>query len=119
MFNLNLYNNSPVYLDIVNNIIQLIMNGTFKGNEKLPSIRNLSQILGINHNTVQKAYVELENRGYIYSLVGKGMFVQDNLDDLILNETNNLLKEMKNYILKLKLTGISKKDLEKIIQEVY
>ena len=49
-----------------------------KENEPLPSVRSLAMELSINPNTIQRAYVELERQGYIYTVKGKGSFVADN-----------------------------------------
>ena len=57
-------------------IIELIINNVLKLDQQLPSVRVLSADLAINPNTIQKAYRELEHRGYIYSLPGKGSFVK-------------------------------------------
>ena len=45
--------------------------------DELPSRRVLSALLGVNPNTVQKAYRELERQGYIYTTTGVGTFVAD------------------------------------------
>ena len=48
--------------------------------ERLPSVRALATQLSINPNTIQRAYNELENEGYIYSIPGKGSFIAENTD---------------------------------------
>jgi GntR family transcriptional regulator len=47
-----------------------------KPDEKLPSVRDLSKLLTVNPNTIQKAYRELERQGYVYSSQGLGTFVE-------------------------------------------
>lgn len=76
MFGLDLRSRTPIYEQLVERIIELIINNVLKADEQLPSVRALSGELSINPNTIQKAYRELENRGYIYSLPGKGNFVR-------------------------------------------
>ena len=51
--------------------------GAMKENEPLPSVRSLAMELSINPNTIQRAYRELENEGYIYTLPGKGTFAAE------------------------------------------
>ena len=71
--------------------------------------------LGINPNTVMKAYQELEKNGYIYTLNKKGVFVSK---DLAFVSNNNL--EHISYVLNsLKDEGYSKQDLLKVLDEVY
>ncbi|SOC44526.1 GntR family transcriptional regulator [Salinicoccus kekensis] len=77
MFNIDLKSRMPIYEQLVNHIRMLIIQNVLETDEKLPSVRSLAQELTINPNTIQKAYRELENEGYIYSVPGKGNFVSD------------------------------------------
>lgn len=65
----------PIYDQIVNGIIRLKTMGVLKDGDKLPSVRTLATQIGINPNTVQKAYAILESNGLIYSVSGKGSFI--------------------------------------------
>lgn len=76
MFELDLRSRSPIYEQLVNKIKELIINNVLKPDEQLPAVRVLASELTINPNTIQKAYRELEHSGYIYSVPGKGSFVQ-------------------------------------------
>ena len=49
--------------------------GVLKDGDRLPSVRNLALKLGVNPNTVAKAYQELERQGIIYTVPGRGSFV--------------------------------------------
>lgn len=77
LFNIDLKSRMPIYEQLVNHIRMLIIQNVLETDEKLPSVRSLAQELTINPNTIQKAYRELENEGYIYSVPGKGNFVSD------------------------------------------
>ena len=68
----------PIYEQVVSKLEELMLLGIMKENEPLPSVRALAMDLSINPNTIQRAYVELERQGYIYSIKGKGSFVADN-----------------------------------------
>ena len=65
----------PIYEQIVEKLSDLMVRGILAENTPLPSVRALATDLSINPNTVQRAYLELERRGYIYSQKGKGSFV--------------------------------------------
>ncbi len=75
MIQLDFKDSSPLYEQIKGKIKDLIINGAVKPNEKIPSVRELAQMLTINPNTIQKAYKELEAEGCIYSVKGKGNFI--------------------------------------------
>ena len=74
MISLNYRDARPIYEQIKNGLKRLIVTGALKEGDKLPSVRSLATELAINPNTIQKAYNELENEGYIYSVPGKGSF---------------------------------------------
>lgn len=66
---------TPIYEQIVQKFKNLILKGVLKPDEKMPSVRNLAMELSINPNTIQKAYMQLEQQGFIYTVKGKGNFV--------------------------------------------
>ena len=95
MFALDLRSRAPIYEQLVDKIKELIISNVLKPDEKLPTVRDLAGQLTVNPNTVQKAYRELEYRGYIYSLPGKGNFVKPTIP-----ENNSARQEiLKNQLL--------------------
>lgn len=77
MFELDLKNHKSIYEQIVDKFKELIMTEEMKCGDKMPSVRELSKSLGVNPNTIQKSYRELERQGYIYTAAGVGTFVAD------------------------------------------
>lgn len=75
MINLDLTGRTPIYEQICKGFSELIASGVLKENDKLPGARSLAKDLGLNPNTVAKAYSRLEHDGIIYSVAGKGCFV--------------------------------------------
>lgn len=75
----------PIYEQIVDNMKDLILNGTLTSGEMLPSIRALAKDLRISVITTKKAYEELEKQDYIEVIPSKGCFVK--------NKSSELLKE--------------------------
>lgn len=67
----------PIYLQIMQLIKANIVTGELKGGEKLPSVREMSEKLRVNPNTMQRAFMELEREGIVYSQRGKGTFVAE------------------------------------------
>lgn len=65
----------PIYDQIYRGIAKMAAAGAFGGDGQLPSVRSVAQELGVNPNTVQKAYGLLERDGVICSLPGKGSFL--------------------------------------------
>ena len=81
MFQIDFASRVPIYEQLCTNIIKLASAGVFKSGDKLPPVRILASQLGINPNTVAKAYRELESQGYIFSTVGRGSFLTDKLTE--------------------------------------
>jgi GntR family transcriptional regulator len=81
MFQIDLKSRKSIYGQIVDNIKELIRAGLLRGDEKLPSVRDLSGLLTVNPNTVQKAYRELERQGRVYTVSGLGTFVEKGKTD--------------------------------------
>lgn len=67
----------PIYLQIMQSIKGGILSGELRGDARIPSIRELSQKLRVNPNTVHRAYQELEREGFIHSKRGMGYFVTE------------------------------------------
>ena len=76
MFDIDLRSRDPIYQQLVDKFKQLIMNHILEPDEKLPSVRQLAEELTVNPNTIQKAYRQLEQENFIYSVKGRGSFVQ-------------------------------------------
>ena len=72
----------PTYLQIVEQIKNLIAVGELRPGEQLPPIRQLAVDLGVNFNTVAHTYKELDRQGVIRTQRGLGSFVPDQSDQL-------------------------------------
>ena len=66
---------SPIYLQIIGYVKSGIVAGTIRDGDEMPSRRMLSALLGVNPNTIQKAYALLEEEGIIHSRSGAKSFV--------------------------------------------
>lgn len=80
----------PIYKQLYHEIKQLIVNGKFEDNYKLPSIRKLSNLLDVNSSTVVSAYKLLEKENYVYKKTGSGTFIKALNNNLNKSECSNL-----------------------------
>ncbi|MEA5026901.1 hypothetical protein SDC9_158923 [bioreactor metagenome] len=114
MLKLNPNSKEAIYKQIENRIIEYILLGIFEADQAIPSVRNLSKDLGVNPNTVQKAYQELEENGYIYFIPGKGSYIADNQP--VLHRIRACkLEELANMVNDMIKIGIDKDDIKKIV----
>lgn len=118
MFELDIRSRKPIYEQLMDNIKELIVTGILKSDEKLPSVRTLSQELTVNPNTIQKAYRELEREGYLYSASRKGYFVAP-VDQVEQKDKLKELKETLQALLKEAIYfGLTKETLEEWFDEI-
>ena len=84
----------PLYEQVIGKFRELILTGSLEADAPMPSVRSLAVDLSINPNTIQRAYVELEREGFIYSIRGKGSFVarMDSINDVRVNEIKEKLR---------------------------
>lgn len=118
MFNLDVRSRKPIYEQLVDKFKELIINEVLKVDEQLPSVRVLAQQLTINPNTIQKAYRELERQGYIYSMKGKGSFVNSSPEILNKEKLQKVKQELMKIIAEAMYLGMTRDDLYSFISEI-
>ena len=111
MINLDYQSREPIFKQIVMQIERYVALGILKPNDTLPSIRKMATSLGINPNTVKKAYAELESRGVISTLSTKNTFVSGEADNIKKQKIAEGIEKLKKEIDELVVLGISKEEL--------
>ena len=84
---------APIYDQIYSQIKDAILSGQVTEGEALPSIRALAKDLRISVITTKRAYDELENEGFLYTLPGKGCFVAERSTELLREENLKKIEE--------------------------
>lgn len=117
MFLVDLQSKTPIFEQLKKQILEFISIGVLSPDDKLPSVRMLASQLGINPNTVAKAYQELEAQGYIYTAKGKGCFVSGNhTDEKIKHEC---LTQFQTAVMEMQRHHIEKAELIQLIEQIY
>lgn len=119
MLQLDFGDRRPLYEQIKDKIKKLIITGVFREDEKIPSVRELASSLAINPNTIQKAYKDLENEGYIYSLKAKGSFVSRRHDTANERDKSALIDTFCSVVRELKFLETDEEVLKDIIYRLY
>lgn len=117
MINLDYQSRMPIYEQIVQEIERYVALDILKSEEQIPSIRDLATQLGINPNTVKKAYSILETRGVIVTLSTKGTFIAKKTEEVLKNTINEKIRQIKKIIQEIEKYGISKEEILKKISE--
>lgn len=107
----------PIYEQIKNQIKAKIVAGDLKADEALPGMRTLASDLKVSVITTKRAYNDLEQEGYTYSMTGKGSFVKK-LNEEVVRE--NALAEIEKHFADAmrvaRVAGISIEDLQEILK---
>ena len=114
-----LNNDRPIYAQIVE-IIQLrIISGRYPAGEKLPSVRELAAEAGVNPNTMQKAFMELERSGLITTMRTSGRVVTE--DESMIREVKEEIakQEIVNFFKKMREIGFSQEETINLAKSVY
>lgn len=115
LINLDYQSRTPIYEQIVLEVERYVALGILKPEEQMPPIREMATELGINPNTVKKAYSILENKGVIVSLSTKGTYIAYDTRKVVDEKINSKIEEIKQIIGELEKLGISKDEIiEKI-----
>ena len=117
MIQLNYRDSKPIYEQIKDGLRRLVVTGAVKKDEKFPSVRELATSLSINPNTIQKAYRELEQEGYIYTIAGKGSYAAEKAD-VTTGRNEELMKEFDEIVKELLYLCEDKDILIKRIEEL-
>lgn len=105
-----------IYEQIEQQLKEEIIAGRLKEGEALPSIRSLARDLKISVITTKRAYEELEKEGMIYSVPGKGFFVDNPAVDYLAEKRIQGMEEALAEILKrYKEDGVSRKEIKELI----
>lgn len=104
--------NKSIYLQICDAICENILNGSLKPDERIQSVREYGSEIGVNPNTVMRAYEKLTNDGIIYNRRGIGYFISSNARETVLeaHRRDFLENELPHILRKMKLLGIDIKD---------
>lgn len=110
----------PIYEQIIMQIKKSIMNGDLEEGEALPSMRTLAKELRISVITTKRAYEELENAGFIVTVMGKGSFVaKKNIERIKEEQLKQIEKSIQYVVEQAQLNGISLQELLDIVKILY
>ncbi len=119
MLTVDKYSTVPIYEQIIDGIEKDVLLGVLREGDAVPSVRELSVTLGINPNTIQKAYVELERRGITVPLPGRGSFVRSGAIEAIRREARSKLDALYECSLELRMAGVSIDELIRTVKRAY
>ena len=111
IINIDYHSRESLYEQIINQIERYVALGILKSGEQIPSTRELASSLGINPNTVKKAYSVLESKNVIVSLSTKGTFISSDVNSVKNTTINNYINYIKSIMNKLNKLGLDNKEI--------
>ena len=118
MIVIDYHDKRPIYEQIIDRFQMLILNGALESDTQLPSVRSMAVELSINANTIQRAYSELERRGLIYSVKGRGNFVSAQ-KHVVKEQQEKILDDLRMQLKICKESGIESKKVLDCVREIF
>ena len=119
MFLVNPKSKQPLYEQLVEQLRRQLILGGMEVGAAMPSVRQLATELGINPNTIQKAYRRMEEEGMIISVPGRGSFVSDDLAEMLKRQRAEQLEQTRQMISLCREMGLPKNTIDEIVETVY
>jgi len=106
----------PIYLQIADTICDKILSEEWKPEERIPSVRELGVLLGVNPNTIMRTYDYLQSSDIIFNKRGVGYFISKDAKTTIISVQKHkfIQEELPKILKRMKLLGINPSELLKI-----
>lgn len=108
---------TPIYKQLVEKLKLEIVLGNFKTGDKIPSVRELSSMIRVNPNTIQRSLSELEQLGLIYTKRTSGKFITDDKGIIYQTKKELAIKKIDNFIKDMNTLGLDGDEVIKLLKE--
>lgn len=108
----------PIYEQVVEKLEKLIMGGALEADSKMPSVRTMGMDLAVNPNTIQRAYNQLEQEGYLYTVSGRGNFVAPE-NEWREGKKKKMLEEWRLATERAREAGLTREELSGQLDQIY
>ncbi len=117
---INIRSSVAVYVQIENCIRFAIAKGILKAGDQLPSVRELSERLEVNPNTVAKSYRDLEVMGLLYTRRGMGVFINKGIEAKCKSEVSSeLVSRIHEVVAEAKAAGWNQQDVLSVVRKCF
>ncbi|NIA13327.1 MAG: GntR family transcriptional regulator [Nitrospiraceae bacterium] len=117
---INIHSNVAVYLQIENQVQFAIASGKLNSGDQLPAVAKMAQRVGVNINTVAKAYRDLEVMGLVYTRRGMGVFINRDVTEKCRKDClKRLIARVYEIAGEAKAAAVSARDVKAMVDETY
>ncbi len=108
--------NMPIYTQLVDKIKLAIVSGEYTRGQRLAAVRDLASEAGVNPNTMQRAFQELERLGLVYTQRSNGRFVTE--DENVIETTKKALAEasIRSFMDSMQRIGYTREDIIRLLE---
>lgn len=111
-------NEQPIYLQIKNDFYQRICNGTLRPGDRLPSVRETAVELGVNLNTIQRTYTDMERDGVVEKQRGQRSYVTTDIEFIKKLKSQMAEVQIKAFYTSMKQMGFNDEEIQQQLAEV-
>jgi GntR family transcriptional regulator len=108
---------TPIYLQVVEEVKSKILGGQLHPGDKIESVREMASRLEVNPNTIQRAFLELEHQGFIVTQRAVGRFVSEDIDFIESCRQNKIQETIQQFVKEMERYGITKADIIAYLKE--
>ena len=108
----------PIYAQLMDTLKRRIVTGRYLPGEKLPSVRELAAEAGINPNTVQRAFADLEREGLIYTQRTAGKFVTEDAAAVAAARRSLAEAQTRQYLAAMRALGCGKQEIHNLFDQM-
>ena len=119
MFHIETRDKTPIYEQLCRQVREQIALGVLEPGAPLPSVRSVAVSLGINPNTIQRAYRMMEEEGLTFSIPGKGSFVTEDTESRQREQQMRQCQRVKQELTELQKLGVSRECALQLVRDVY
>ena len=114
---MNMNDSRPVYVQLIDRMYTMILSGEYKPGSRLPTVRELAEIMQANPNTVQRALFYLEEKGLIHTQRTTGKFITEDAGVIEEARKSMALSFSRQYFEQMKRIGVGAEAAKRIINE--
>ena len=119
MFQIDPMSREPVYEQIIAQVERFILTDVLTAGSQIPSARSVSMMHSINPRTILKAYTDLDSRGLIQSVPGKGYFVCAEAKEHLLQKGRARMKDLTELLTELAIAGVTKEEISACVEQAF
>lgn len=108
---------SPIYIQIIEEIKREIVAGARQPGSKVETVREMAQEMGVNPNTVQKAFAELEREGLMYSERTSGRYITSDVDLIKRVKEEAIVSTIAEFVDRMYRSGFTNEDIVRLVSK--